>query len=132
MNPELSTFLDRIRFDSQHELPRERLHELPLIREISDRLPRIRRVVVDALVAARVASSYDEAQWLTKSLWEVRIDDVGADRAVMIDYDGGQEIGSIMVNFSNWQLVSIMVDHTEHFFCPLSENFQQIDLLNLS
>ena len=77
MNLELSTFHDRICFVSQHEVPRERLHELPLVREISDRLPQIRRVVVDALVAARVAPSYDEAQWLTKSLWEVRIDDVG-------------------------------------------------------
>jgi hypothetical protein len=131
MNHELSTFVDRIRFDSQREVPRERLHELPLVRETFDRLPRIRHVVVDALVAARVASSYDEAQWLTNSLWEVRFQDGEAGRAVMIDYDGGQEIGAIVVNFSNWQLVSIMVDHTEHFFCPLSEKFQQIDLLSL-
>ncbi len=129
MNPEHLKLVNSVRYFSPYGLPRESLHSLPLIQEALERWPKILRVVSDALVDARVATSYDEALWLVKCWNEVEFPEGETGRAIMIGFDGGQEIGAIRVDFSDWQLASIDVDHTEHFFCPLSDKFQQINLL---
>jgi hypothetical protein len=139
MTDELSAFLSSIRFVPPHEVPRERLHELPLLRETLDRWPQIRCVVANGLVAARVETDqwphveihYDHAFEITAFWDELQFPEGVAGRAIMISFDGGQYPGSIMVKFSNWQLTSIEVDHTGDFFCPLSDRFQQINLLPL-
>lgn len=131
MNPEHLKLVNSVRYFSPYGLPRESLHTLPLILEALERWPKILRVVSDALVDARVATSYDEALWLINYWDEVQFPEGETGRAIMISFDGGQEIGAIMVKFANWQLNSIEVDHTGDFFCPLSDKFQQINLLPL-
>lgn len=131
MNNDLSALVNSVRYFSPYGFPREFLHTLPLIQEALERWPKILRVVSDALVDARVATSYDEALWLINCWDEVQFPEGETGRAIMIGFDGGQEIGAIMVKFANWQLNSIEVDHTGDFFCPLSDKFQQINLLPL-
>jgi len=129
MNRGLSTLIGSIRFVPQHGRPRQSLHQLPLVQEALDRWPQIRRTVANALVAGRVETDYDQAFAITDWWYEVQFPEGEAGRAIMIGFDGGQELGEIMVHFSNWQLTSIEVDHTGDWFCPLSDTSQQINLL---
>jgi hypothetical protein len=107
---------------------------VPLVQEMLDRWAMIWHVL--AKVFAEQGIEADNGlpigNWVSPiSQWgllRVTFPQGETGRAITIETDGGQELGCILVDFDDWRLTRILVDHAQRDFCPLSDTCQLIDL----